>query len=120
MDAAAVKSSMKAILEAGKKAFDPTKPKNTKAIKDCEELIERQASTMLDVTRIQYLTRFQDQNPHPRSRPQRPDEAKRDPTMAAPPAAPEAGASTSRPSRWGPDRIRIRCLGPSFKHGKRV
>jgi hypothetical protein len=50
---AAVKSSMEAILAAGKKAFDPTNPKNTTAIKECEELIERQASTMPDVTRMQ-------------------------------------------------------------------
>jgi hypothetical protein len=55
---ATVKSTMEAILAAGKKAFNPTKPKNTAAIKECEELIERQASTMPDVTRIQYLTRF--------------------------------------------------------------
>lgn len=55
---AAVKSSMEAILEAGKKAFDPTKPKNTTAIKECGALIEKQAITMLAVARIQYLTRF--------------------------------------------------------------
>ena len=55
---AAVKSSMEAILEAGKKAFDPTKPKNTTAIKECEALIEKQVITMLAVARIQYLTRF--------------------------------------------------------------
>jgi hypothetical protein len=41
MDAAAVKSSVKAILEAGKKAFDPTEPQNTTAIEEYEELIQR-------------------------------------------------------------------------------